>query len=172
MLAAVARRAEPMLASAGRRALGSVRFASVSAGLNLPAKYGHFIGGKFVEPVGGEYFDNVSPIDGNVFIQAARGAKADVDNAVTAATDAYWSTWSKASVTERSNMLLKIADIIEANADRLAKIETVDNGKLPRSRGTSPQSSHVLPYRSHANVHALKSSPTACCRLVCRQSSP
>ena len=78
--------------SVGRRmrAPGHVRFASAISGLNLPAKYGHFIGGKFVEPVGGEYFDNVSPIDGQKFIQAARGSKADVDDAVRAANEAYW----------------------------------------------------------------------------------
>ena len=81
--------------------------------------------------MGGQYFDNVSPIDGQAFIQAARGTKPDVDAAVAAATEAF-KTWSKVSVTERSNMLLKIADIIEANADRLAKIETVDNGKAVR----------------------------------------
>ena len=51
---------------------------------------------------------------------------------MAAANAAYKSTWSKASVTERSNVLLKIADIIEANAERLAKIETVDNGKAVR----------------------------------------
>ena len=108
--------------------------ASVAAGLNLglPSKFGHFIGGEFVEPVAGEYFENVSPIDGKPFIQAARGTRADVEAAVAAANAAYKSTWSKASVTERSNVLLKIADIIEANAERLAKIETVDNGKAVR----------------------------------------
>ena len=74
----------------------------------------------------------MSPIDGKPFIQAARGTKADIDAAVDAATAAYWSTWSKVSVTERSNMLLRIADIVEANAERLAKIETVDNGKAVR----------------------------------------
>jgi len=115
-------------AHCGARALSS----SVSKGLDLPAKFGHFIGGKFAEPVEGGYFDNVSPIDGQTFIQAARGSKADVDAAVDAATEAYWSHWSKASVTERSNILLKVADVIEANAERLAKIETVDNGKAVR----------------------------------------
>ena len=111
------------------RALG-VKVAGLDLG--LPDKYGHFINGQFVEPAGGEYFENVSPIDGQPFIKAARGTKPDVDKAVSAATAAYKSTWSKASVTERSNMLLKIADIVEANADRLAKIETVDNGKAVR----------------------------------------
>jgi aldehyde dehydrogenase len=110
------------------------RSLSVTAGLNLdlPEKFGHFINGEFVEPIKGEYFDNISPIDGKTYIQAARGTGEDVDAAVTAATNAYWSTWSKASVTERSNILLKIADIVEANADRLATVETVDNGKAIR----------------------------------------
>ena len=76
-------------------------------GLELPAKYGHFIGGKFVEPAEGNYFDNVSPIDGKVFIQAARGTTADIDAAVYAAKAAFL-TWSKVSVTERSNVLLKV----------------------------------------------------------------
>ena len=111
MLAAVTRRfARAQLVSAGTcRTFAS----SIASGLGLPQKYGHFIGGEFVEPASGEYFDNVSPIDGSVFIQAARGDKADIDCAVKAANDAYWSTWSKASVTERSNMLLQIADTIE-----------------------------------------------------------
>jgi len=107
-------------------------FSSITDGLGLPDKFGHFINGSFVEPVEGQYFDNLSPINGKKFIEAARGTKADVDVAVKAANAAYWSNWSKVSVTERSNMLLKIANIIEANADRLAKVETVDNGKAVR----------------------------------------
>ena len=83
---------------------------------------GHFIDGDFVEPNEGKYFDNVSPIDGETFIQAARGNKADVDKAVASAHAAFTSTWSKTSVTERSNMLLKIADVIEANLERLAQV--------------------------------------------------
>merc|ERR1740130_959874 len=113
------------------RAASARTFAN-TAGLDLPAKYGHFINGAFVEPADGKYFDNVSPIDGQVFIQAARGSKTDIDAAVDAANQAYRSVWKNTSVTERSNMLLNIADIIEANADRLAKIETVDNGKAVR----------------------------------------
>jgi aldehyde dehydrogenase len=107
-------------------------FASITDGLGLPEKFGHFINGKFVEPAEGKYFDNLSPINGQVFIKSAQGTKADVDTAVEAAHAAYKSHWSKVSVTERSNMLLKIADIIEKNADRLAKIECIDNGKAIR----------------------------------------
>lgn len=121
-------------AAATLRPTAARRGLSVAAGLNLglPSKFDHFIGGQFVPPVSGAYFDNVSPIDGIPFIQAARGAKADVDDAVRAAHAAYRSTWSKASVTERSNILLKVADIMEANADLLAQVETVDNGKAVR----------------------------------------
>ena len=106
--------------------------AGVVPELGLPDKFGLFIDGEFVEPTKGEYFDNPSPVDGEVFIKAARGTAADIDKAVDAAHKAFDTKWSQTSVTERSNMLLKIADIIEANADRLAKIETVDNGKAVR----------------------------------------
>lgn len=105
---------------------------SLAAGLGLPDKFGHFINGEFVEPKEGKYFDNISPIDGKTFIKAAQGTQADVDAAVEAATTAFQSNWSKVSVAERSNILLKVANIIEANAERLAKIETVDNGKAVR----------------------------------------
>jgi aldehyde dehydrogenase len=92
------------------------------------AKYDNFIGGKFVPPVSGIYFDNVSPIDGKVFTQAARSDGRDIDLALDAAHAAS-KTWAHTSVTERSNILLKIADRIEANLEYLARVETVDNGK-------------------------------------------
>ena len=114
------------------RAASARNFASNTDGLGLPDKFGHFINGKFTDPIDGQYFDNISPIDGKVFMQAARGTKADIDAAVTAANVAYRSHWKNVSVTDRSNMLLKIADILEANAERIAKIETVDNGKAVR----------------------------------------
>ena len=93
--------------------------------------YDNFIGGEFVAPVSGEYFDNVSPIDGKVFTKAARSGKADIELAIDAAHDAF-VTWSKTSATTRSNLLLKIADIMEANLEYLATVETIDNGKAIR----------------------------------------
>ncbi|MES2484863.1 MAG: aldehyde dehydrogenase family protein, partial [Bacteroidota bacterium] len=66
-------------------------------------KYDNFIGGKFVPPVKGEYFDNVSPIDGKVFAQAARSTKEDVDLALDAAAEAF-KTWGKASPAYRSGI--------------------------------------------------------------------
>ncbi|MCR9013424.1 aldehyde dehydrogenase family protein [Aquiflexum gelatinilyticum] len=98
---------------------------------HIKEKYDHFIGGKWVAPSSGEYFDNISPIDGKVFSKAARGNKADIEKALDAAHEAFPS-WSKTSATERSKLLNKIADVIEANLEMLARIETIDNGKALR----------------------------------------
>lgn len=68
-------------------------------------KYNNFINGEFVAPVKGEYFDNVSPIDGKIFTKAARSTEEDVHLALDAAHEAFPS-WSTTSATERSNMLL------------------------------------------------------------------
>ncbi|MEI6020003.1 MAG: aldehyde dehydrogenase family protein [Bacteroidota bacterium] len=95
------------------------------------AKYDNYIGGKFTPPVKGEYFDNISPIDGKVFTQAARSGKEDIELALDAAHAAF-PTWSKTPATTRSNMLLKIAQVIEDNLEYLAIVETIDNGKAIR----------------------------------------
>ncbi len=90
--------------------------------------YDHYIGGKWVAPDSGEYFDNISPIDGKVFTRAARGNAKDIEKAVDAAQKAF-PAWSKTAASVRSNLLLKIAQIIEDNLETLARIETIDNGK-------------------------------------------
>lgn len=91
-------------------------------------KYGNFINGEFVAPVKGEYFDNVSPVDGKVFTKAARSTEEDVNLALDAAHQAF-PEWSTTSATERSNMLLRIAQVMEDNFEYLASLETIDNGK-------------------------------------------
>lgn len=96
--------------------------------LKFKARYDNFIGGQWVSPVKGEYFPNLSPIDGNAFTQVARSTKEDIELALDAAHEAF-KTWSKASATEKSNLLLKIADIMEKNLGYLAAVETIDNGK-------------------------------------------
>lgn len=98
---------------------------------NIKEKYDHFIGGEWVAPASGEYFDNISPIDGKVFSKAARGKKEDIEKALDAGHKAFPS-WSKTSAVERSKLLNKIADIIEENLEHLARIETIDNGKALR----------------------------------------
>jgi aldehyde dehydrogenase len=94
-------------------------------------RYDNFIGGKWVAPVKGNYFDNTSPIDGKVFTQVARSTKEDIELALDAAHDAF-KTWSKTSAAYRSNILLKIAQRIEDNLEYIAAVETVDNGKAIR----------------------------------------
>lgn len=91
-------------------------------------RYDNFIGGKFVPPVDGQYFDNITPITGEKVCEVARSGAADVELALDAAHAAK-EAWGKTSTTERSNILLKIADRMEANLDLLAQAETWDNGK-------------------------------------------
>lgn len=95
------------------------------------AKYDNFIDGKFTAPVQGKYFDNISPIDGKAFTKVAHSTKEDLTLAVDAAEKAF-ETWSKTSSTERSIILNKIADRMEANLEHLAIVETIDNGKAVR----------------------------------------
>lgn len=94
-------------------------------------KYDNYIGGKWTAPVNGEYFDNISPVDGNSFTKVARSTEEDVNKAI----DAAWKAapeWNNSSATTRSNLLLKIADIMEKNLEDLARAETWDNGKAVR----------------------------------------
>ncbi len=98
---------------------------------SFKSKYEHFIGGKWIAPAGGAYFDNISPIDGKPFTQAARGTKEDIEKALDAAHKAF-ATWSKTSAAYRAKVLLDIADAMEKNLEYLARVETVDNGKALR----------------------------------------
>lgn len=99
-------------------------------GVTIPykAKYDNFIGGKWVAPTKGEYFDVITPITGKTYTKAARSTAEDVELALDAAHAAA-DKWGKTSTTERANVLLKIADRIEANLALIATAETVDNGK-------------------------------------------
>ncbi|HEY3300834.1 MAG TPA: aldehyde dehydrogenase family protein [Methylophilaceae bacterium] len=99
-------------------------------GVKIPykTKYDNFIGGKWVAPVKGEYFDVITPITGKPYTKAARSSAEDVELALDAAHAAA-DKWGKASPTERANVLLRIADRIEANLELIATAETVDNGK-------------------------------------------
>ena len=103
----------------------------VAARPKFKDRYDHYIGGEWVVPSGGEYFDNTSPIDGKVFTQAARGNAKDVEKAIEAAHKAF-TTWGKSAASYRSNILLKIAQRIEDNLEYLAIVETIDNGKAIR----------------------------------------
>lgn len=96
--------------------------------IQFKPRYDNFIGGKWVAPIKGQYFENISPINGKVFCEVARSSEEDIEAALDAAHAAK-DSWGKTSVTERSNILLKIADRIEENLELLAIAETWDNGK-------------------------------------------
>ncbi|RMD53549.1 MAG: aldehyde dehydrogenase [Nitrospirae bacterium] len=96
--------------------------------VHFKEKYDNFIGGKWVPPIGGEYFEDISPVNGKAFTKVARSKKEDIELALDEAHKAR-NKWGDTSVTERSNILLKIADIMEDNLEMLAVAETWENGK-------------------------------------------
>ncbi|AWV97348.1 aldehyde dehydrogenase family protein [Arcticibacterium luteifluviistationis] len=114
-------------------------------------QYDNFIGGKWVAPLKGQYFSANSPVDGKDFTKVARSTEEDVNLAI----DAAWAAapqWNNSSATERSNMLLKIADVIEANLDLLARVETWDNGKAIRETRAADMPLAVDHFRYFAGV--------------------
>ena len=94
-------------------------------------RYEHWIGGQWVPPVQGRYFENISPVNGKPFTEVARGTAEDID----AALDAAWAAapaWGKTPVAERALVLHRVADRMEQNLEMLAVAETWDNGKPVR----------------------------------------
>lgn len=95
------------------------------------SQYENYIGGKWVAPTQGQYFENISPVDGQSFTKVARSTAEDIELAL----DAAWAAapeWNNSAAAYRSNLLLKIADVMEANLEALARAETWDNGKALR----------------------------------------
>jgi aminomuconate-semialdehyde/2-hydroxymuconate-6-semialdehyde dehydrogenase len=88
----------------------------------------NFIDGKFVEPTSGKYLDNIEPATGKPYSQVVDSSKEDVDLAVGAAEKAF-PDWSKETATERSKILLRIADLIERDLEKFARAESIDTGK-------------------------------------------
>jgi aldehyde dehydrogenase len=101
------------------------------APLAFKSVYDNFIGGAFVPPVRGQYFDVVTPIDGQPYTKAARSTVEDIELALDAAHRAA-DAWGRVAAGERANVLLRIADRLEKNTELLAYAETVDNGKPMR----------------------------------------
>jgi aldehyde dehydrogenase len=115
------------------------------------SRYDNFIGGKFVPPVHGRYFDNITPITGAKVCEVARSDAADVELALDAAHDAK-EAWSRTSASERANILLKIADRLEDNLQLLAQAETWDNGKPIRETTAADIPLSVDHFRYFASV--------------------
>lgn len=99
--------------------------------VTVQARYGNYINGQWVEPQKGQYFDNVSPVNGQVFCQIPRSTAEDIELALDAAHAAK-AAWGQMSVTHRANILLKIADRLEQHTEMMAVAETWDNGKAVR----------------------------------------
>ncbi len=96
--------------------------------VNFKSRYENFIGGQFVPPAGGRYFDNPSPVTGRAFCEIPRSDAGDIDRALDAAHAAA-ASWGRTTPAERSIILNKIADRMEENLEMLAVVETWDNGK-------------------------------------------
>ena len=101
---------------------------SLKARVALRPRYDNYIGGKWVAPVDGRYFDNISPITGKPVCQIARSQAADIELALDAAHAAK-EAWGKRAPAQRAAVLNKIADRIDENVELLAAVETIDNGK-------------------------------------------
>ena len=100
----------------------------LKSSVKLRSKYDNFIGGDWVKPVAGQYFDNISPINGHPVCQDAQSQAADIELALDAAHKAK-DKWGSTPIAERAALLEKIAERISDNLDVLALAESVDNGK-------------------------------------------
>ncbi|MGE7418870.1 aldehyde dehydrogenase, partial [Methylobacterium tarhaniae] len=103
-------------------------FAEAKTKSPFSARYDNFIGGQWVAPVAGRYFENTSPITGGVICEVARSDAQDIERALDAAHAAK-EAWGRTAPAERARILLKIADRMEDNLDLIALAETWDNGK-------------------------------------------
>ena len=115
----------------------------------LAGKHQLFIGGKFVDAKSGKTFDTFDPATGRVIAQVAEGDAADIDAAVAAARAAFeGGPWPKMTGSERAKLMWKLAELIEANRDELAELESLNNGKpIANIRGVrSCQQREVLRY--------------------------
>ncbi len=99
--------------------------------VSFKSRYDNFIGGEYVAPVKGQYFENPTPVTGQTFTEVARGTAEDVELALDAAWGAA-PAWGKTSVTERANILNTMADRIQANLEMIAIAEAWENGKACR----------------------------------------
>ncbi|MEJ2867246.1 aldehyde dehydrogenase family protein [Actinomycetospora sp. OC33-EN08] len=99
--------------------------------VSFKPRYDHYIGGEYVAPAKGQYFENPTPVTGHTFTEVARGTADDVEKALDAAHAAA-PAWGRTSVGERANILNRMADRIEANLEKIAIAESWENGKACR----------------------------------------
>jgi aminomuconate-semialdehyde/2-hydroxymuconate-6-semialdehyde dehydrogenase len=119
----------------------------------------HYIGGEMVEPASGGYLDNLEPATGAIYSQVPDGDASDVERAVDAAREAF-PAWSRTPAEKRSNAMLRLAGLVEANLDALARAESIDTGKpirLARSLDI-PRAVSNLRFFATAVLHARSES--------------
>jgi len=93
--------------------------------------YKHFINGEYVDPIGGKWIDSIDPYTGQAWAKIPQGCAQDVDQAVKAASRAMKEgPWASMTASQRAKLMIKLADLVEKNAERLAELEVRDNGKL------------------------------------------
>ncbi|MQP65310.1 aldehyde dehydrogenase family protein [Niveispirillum sp. SYP-B3756] len=100
----------------------------LKSSVTIRSSYDNFIGGEWVAPVRGQYFDNISPITGGVVCKVARSTAEDIELALDAAHKVR-EKWGRTSVADRAGVLNRIADRMESQLELLALAETIDNGK-------------------------------------------
>ena len=100
---------------------------AAAAGLRSPVRHQLFINGQFVDSVSGETLATLNPHDNSIITEVSMAGKEDVDKAVTAAENVF-PAWSRMAAMDRGRILLKLADLIEANSEELARLESLDTG--------------------------------------------
>lgn len=110
--------------------------------VSFKSRYENYIGGEFVAPVKGQYFENPTPVTGQAFTEVARGTAEDIELALDAAHAAA-PAWGRTSVAERANILNRMADRIEANLEMIAIAESWENGKACRETLVEIGRAHV-----------------------------
>jgi acyl-CoA reductase-like NAD-dependent aldehyde dehydrogenase len=116
-----------------------------------------FIGGEWVAPIDGEQVPSINPATGSVWALTAFGGKRDIDRAVEAAREAMRGPWGRMPPAERAALMRKLAGLLEANAERMAELETRDNGRPLRET------------KLNLVAEATTSAPTRCARGRCRR---
>ncbi len=98
--------------------------------------YNHFIDGDYVEPASGEWMNSIDPYQGQPWARVPKGTAEDADRAVKAASRAFREgPWAEMKASQRGRLMLRLADLVEENAQKLAEIEVRDNGKLLAEMG-------------------------------------
>ncbi|MBL3520520.1 aldehyde dehydrogenase [Arcobacter lanthieri] len=123
-------------------------------------QYENFIGGEWIAPISGEYFENISPVDGKPLTKIPRSNEKDIDLAIEAAIKGF-EEFKHTSVAQRSALLNKIADIVEANLETLAVAETLDNGKAVRETLNADLPLFIDHFRYFASVIRAESGTVA-----------